>query len=200
MDISEKKNIYIFFYAVARVNLIIFNLKIGRYIRVCVTSPIQNGRYEITSDRRVCHCARRVWRRTRAGIFELYAYTYIPHGNGNARATVPLAKYLNWTRTHLRTSLPSPVYIGPRKINLFCSSSIHTVLSYEIPLFAGGRFIWRHESSDGFVIQIEIRCVRECSLINDVMAITNTNCLPYYCINYFYIWLAEAMTEYWIRE
>lgn len=45
-----------FFYAVARVNLIIFNLKIGRYIRV--TSPIQNGRYEITSDRRARRCTR----------------------------------------------------------------------------------------------------------------------------------------------
>lgn len=117
-----------FFYAVTRVNLIIFGLKIGRYIRICVTLPIQNRRYEITSDRCARHCTR-MWRQMHASIFELYAYTYILHGNGNACAMPCDCSAYEISELNADTP-PSPSRL--RKINLFC----HTFLSYEISVFA----------------------------------------------------------------
>lgn len=165
-----------FFYAVARVNLIIFNLKIGRYISVCVTSPIQNGRYEITSDRRTRRCTRCVWG-VCMRLFSSFMHTHTSHGNGNACAMLCDCSACEIPELNADTPPPpSPVHTRPRKINLFCSSSIHTFHSYEIPLFASGRFIRRHESLDGFVIQIEIRCVTASenvfTLINDVKVLT----------------------------
>lgn len=117
-------------------------------------------------------------------VFSSFVHTHTSHGNGNACAMLCDCSACEIPELNADTPLPpprSPVHTRPRKINLFCSSSIHTFRSYEIPLFADGRFIRRHESSDGFVIQIEIRCVTASEnvliLINDITALTRV--LPF---------------------
>lgn len=98
------------------------------------------------------------------------------HGNGNACAIPRGCSACEISELNADSlSGPHPPHPAAKNQFILLQSSIYTFFSYEIPPVVGGRFIRWYESSDGFVIQIESRCVTkfECNLTNG--AITRTS-------------------------